>query len=80
MQFQGVIKDISPHKRLEQQLRQSEDRYKTLYEMARISSSSLRLDEVVERSLGLIDLDRERARQKHLQSPLRKPLICWIEK
>lgn len=54
VQFQGVIKDISPHKRLEQQLRQSEDRYKTLYEMARISSSSLRLDEVVERSLGLI--------------------------
>lgn len=54
VQFQGVIKDISPHKRLEQQLRQSEDRYKTLYEMARISSSSLRLDEVIERSLALI--------------------------
>ena len=54
VQFQGVIKDISPHKRLEQQLRQSEDRYKTLYEMAQISSSSLRLDEVVERSLALI--------------------------
>ena len=55
VQFQGVIKDISPHKRLEQQLRQSEDRYKTLYEMARISSSSLRLDEVVGESLALIE-------------------------
>lgn len=54
LQFQGVIKDISPRKRLEQQLRHSEDRYKTLYEMARISSSSLRLEEVVGKSLTLI--------------------------
>jgi len=54
VQFQGVIKDISPHKRMEQQLRLSEDRYKTLYEMARITSSSLRLEDVVERSLILI--------------------------
>jgi PAS domain S-box-containing protein len=54
VQFQGVVKDISPHKRLEQRLRRSEDRYKTLYDMARISSSSLRLDEVVKRSLARI--------------------------
>ncbi len=54
LQFQGVIKDISPHKLLECQLRNSEDQYKTLYELARINCSSLRLDEVVGRSLELI--------------------------
>ena len=54
MQFQGVIKDISPHKHLEQQLRQSEDKYRTLYELSRITSSSLRLEEVVDRSLELV--------------------------
>jgi PAS domain S-box-containing protein len=54
LQFQGVVKDISPHKRLEQRLLRSEDRYKTLYDMARISSSSLRLEDVVKRSLVLI--------------------------
>lgn len=54
LQFQGVIKDISPHKRLERKLRQSEDKYKTLYELARISSASLHLDDVAEQSLALI--------------------------
>ncbi|MEN6624821.1 MAG: PAS domain S-box protein [Candidatus Sumerlaeia bacterium] len=54
MHFQGVVKDISPHKLLERQLRQSEDQYKTLYELARISCSSLKLDDVVGRSLELI--------------------------
>ncbi|MCE5227994.1 PAS domain S-box protein [bacterium] len=54
MHFQGVVKDISPHKLLETQLRQSEDQYKTLYELARISCSSLKLDEVVGRSIQLI--------------------------
>ncbi len=54
LQFQGVIKDISPHKRLEQQLRQSEDKYKTLYDLARITVSSLKLEVGVDRSLNLI--------------------------
>lgn len=54
MHFQGVVKDISPHKLLERQLRQSEDQYKTLYELARISCSSLKLDEVVGRAIELI--------------------------
>jgi PAS domain S-box-containing protein len=54
LQFQGVIKDISPHKRLEQELRASQDKYKTLYDLASISSSSLKLEDVVERSLELI--------------------------
>lgn len=53
-QFQGVVKDISPHKRLEQRLRRSEDRYKSLYDMARVCASSLRLEDVVHRSLVLI--------------------------
>ena len=39
--FQGVIKDITQHKRLEGRLRDSELRYKALYELAQISSSSL---------------------------------------
>lgn len=54
LHFQGVVKDISPHKLLECQLRQSEDQYKTLYELARVSCSSLKLDEVVGRAIELI--------------------------
>lgn len=53
-QFQGVVKDISFHRRLENQLRQSEDKYRTLYELARVCSSSLRLGEVAASSLQLI--------------------------
>lgn len=52
--FQGVIKDITQHKLLERQLRHSEVNYRTLYELARISSSSLQLEETARRSLGLI--------------------------
>lgn len=52
--FQGIIKDVSPRKTMERQLQLSEDRYKTLYEMAQVCSSSLRLDEISNRSLSLI--------------------------
>lgn len=54
LQFQGVIKDITPHKHLENRLRRSEDQYKTLYELAGICSSSLSIDEVVNESVKLI--------------------------
>lgn len=54
IQFQGVIKDITQRKALELQLRRSEVKHKTLYELAQISSSSLQLEEVARRSLRLI--------------------------
>lgn len=54
VQFQGVIKDISYHKDLEQKLRLSEFQYKTLFELAQISSSSLKLEDVAKRSVKLI--------------------------
>lgn len=60
VQFQGVIKDISPRKILESQLRDSEDRYRTLYELGQIASNSLRLEEVANASLELI-CNRSRA-------------------
>ncbi|MCL5271588.1 MAG: PAS domain S-box protein, partial [bacterium] len=52
--FQGIIRDVSPHRQLERQLRHSEEKYKTLYSLARISSSSLRLGEVTRQSLRLM--------------------------
>lgn len=54
VRFQGVIKDITARKELEHQLRSSELKHKTLYELARIASSSLQLEEVAGRALELI--------------------------
>ncbi len=54
IEFQGVIRDITPQKALERQLRESEDQHRTLYQLARICSSSLRLTDVVDQSLEMI--------------------------
>jgi PAS domain S-box-containing protein len=54
MQFQGVIRDITPHKIMERQLRESEDQYRTLYQLSRICSSSLRMADVIDQSLDMI--------------------------
>lgn len=54
LQYQGVIKDISQRKNLESQLRQSELKYRTLYELAQVSSGSLQLETVAQESVELM--------------------------